>query len=103
MALYSASKAASLALAKALSADLLPRRIRVFCLSPGPTKTGIFTSDGPFAENAAKALATVQERVPIGRAADPSEQAEVVLFLASDDSSFMLGTEIVVDGGKSQL
>lgn len=103
MALYSASKAASLALAKALSADLLPRRIRVFCLSPGPTKTGIFASDGPFGDNADEALATVQARVPIGRAADPSEQAEVVLFLASDDSSFMLGAEIVVDGGKSQL
>ena len=103
MALYSASKASALALAKAISADLLPRRIRVFCLSPGPTKTAVFTSAGPFADGADKALATVQARVPIGRAADPSEQAEVVLFLASDDSSFMLGTEIVVDGGKSQL
>lgn len=103
MALYSASKAASASLAKALSADLLPRRIRVFCLSPGPTRTAVFTSDGPFADAAEKALETVSARVPVGRAADPQEQAEVVLFLASDASSFMLGTEIVVDGGKSQL
>ncbi|TPK33929.1 SDR family oxidoreductase [Mesorhizobium sp. B2-5-3] len=103
MALYAASKGPALALAKAISADLLSRRIRVFCLSPGPTKTAVFTSEGPFANGAEKALATVQARVPIGRAADPSEQAEVALFLASDASSFMLGTEIVVDGGKSQL
>ena len=102
MALYGASKAVSLSLAKTLSADLLPRRIRVFCLSPGPTKTTIFTSAGPFAD-AEKTLATVSARVPIGRASEPSEQAEVALFLASDASSFMLGTEIVVDGGKSQL
>jgi NAD(P)-dependent dehydrogenase (short-subunit alcohol dehydrogenase family) len=102
MALYGASKAVSHSLAKTLSADLLPRRIRVFCLSPGPTRTAVFTSDGPFADPDA-ALAAVSVRVPIGRAADPSEQAEVALFLASDASSFMLGTEIVVDGGKSQL
>ena len=49
------------------------------------------------------ALKRVSASVPIGRAADPAEQAEVALFLASDASSFMLGTEIVVDGGKSQL
>jgi NAD(P)-dependent dehydrogenase (short-subunit alcohol dehydrogenase family) len=48
-------------------------------------------------------LETVAARVPIGRTADPVEQAEVAVFLASDASSFMLGTEIVVDGGKSQL
>lgn len=103
MALYSASKAPALSLAKALSADLLPRCIRVFCLSPGPTRTAVFTPEGPFAENADKVLETVASRVPIGRTADAAEQAEVVLFLASDASSFMLGTEIVVDGGKSQL
>jgi NAD(P)-dependent dehydrogenase (short-subunit alcohol dehydrogenase family) len=103
MALYAAAKAASLSMAKAVSADLLSRRIRAFCMSPGPTRTGIFTAAGPFAQNAEKVLATVAERVPIGRTADPAEQAEVALFLASDASSFMLGTEIVVDGGKSQL
>ena len=103
MALYSAAKAASLSLAKAVSADLLSRHIRAFCMSPGPTRTAIFSAAGPFAENADKVLATVGEGVPIGRTADPSEQAEVALFLASDASSFMLGTEIVVDGGKSQL
>jgi NAD(P)-dependent dehydrogenase (short-subunit alcohol dehydrogenase family) len=103
MALYSASKAASLSLAKAISADLLSRRIRVFCLSPGPTRTEVFVRSGLSAEDAEKAFATVAARVPIGRMADASEQAEVALFLASDASSFMLGTEIVVDGGKSQL
>lgn len=103
MALYAAAKAASLSMAKAVSADLLSRRIRSFCMSPGPTRTAIFTESGPFAQNAEKVLATVAERVPIGRTADPAEQAEVALFLASDASSFMLGTEIVVDGGKSQL
>lgn len=103
MALYGAAKAASLSMAKTVSADLLPRRIRAFCLSPGPTRTGIFTEAGPFAADAEKVLASVAQRVPIGRTADPAEQAEVALFLASDASSFMLGTEVVVDGGKSQL
>ena len=103
MALYAASKAASPSLAKTLSADLLPRRIRVFCLSPGPTKTAIFEAPGASKEDAERALAMVAARVPIGRAAEASEQAEVALFLASEASSFMLGNEIVVDGGKSQL
>ena len=102
-ALYGASKAASVGLAKALSADLLSRRIRVFCLSPGPTRTEIFSRAGMNDEEAEAALKRVSASVPIGRASDPAEQAEVALFLASDASSFMLGTEIVVDGGKSQL
>jgi NAD(P)-dependent dehydrogenase (short-subunit alcohol dehydrogenase family) len=103
MALYGASKAAALSLAKALSADLLPYRIRVFCLSPGPTKTEVFSRSGLSDDEAQAALAKVAARVPLGRAAEASEQAEVALFLASDASSYMLGTEIVVDGGKSQI
>jgi NAD(P)-dependent dehydrogenase (short-subunit alcohol dehydrogenase family) len=103
MALYGASKAVAPAFAKSLSADLLPRRIRVLCLTPGPTKTAIFDPDGPFGAAAEATLERLKERVPIGRAADAAEQGEVVLFLASDDSAFMLGTEVVVDGGKSQL
>ncbi|MEZ4427328.1 MAG: SDR family oxidoreductase [Nannocystaceae bacterium] len=101
--LYGASKAPALALAKAFSADLLPRRIRAFCLSPGPTRTEIFERAGLSPDEAEAALKRVSASVPIGRASDASEQAEVAVFLASDDSSFMLGTEVVVDGGKSQL
>jgi NAD(P)-dependent dehydrogenase (short-subunit alcohol dehydrogenase family) len=103
LAVYAASKAVSPALAKNLSADLLPVGVRVLCLSPGPTATPIFASGGLSEAQAQAKLAEVSARVPIGRAGTVDELAAAALFLASDSSAFMLGTELVVDGGKSQL
>ncbi|MDH3714745.1 MAG: SDR family oxidoreductase [Gammaproteobacteria bacterium] len=103
LAVYAASKAVSPALAKNLSADLLPAGVRVLCLSPGPTATPIFASGGLSEAQAQAKLAEVSERVPIGRAGTADELAAAALFLASDASAFMLGAELVVDGGKSQL
>jgi len=103
LALYAASKAVSPALAKNLSADLLPAGVRVLCLTPGPTATPIFTSGGLSETEAQAKLAEISQRIPIGRPGTADELAAAALFLASDASAFMLGTELVVDGGKSQL
>ena len=99
---YAASKAALLSLARTLSADLIGRGIRVNAVSPGPISTPIFgrmgSADAP--EGTKKQFA---EQVPMKRLGQPEEIAKTVLFLASSDSSFLLGTEIVADGGLSQL
>lgn len=103
IALYAASKAATPALAKSFAAELISRGIRTFCLTPGPTDTPIFRSGGLDAEGARGKLEELSKTIPMGRYGRAEEIAEVALFLASDASSFMLGTEVVVDGGKSQL
>jgi NAD(P)-dependent dehydrogenase (short-subunit alcohol dehydrogenase family) len=100
---YSASKAAVLSLARTISTDLLSRGIRVNAISPGPISTPIFgRQDLPDAviEETKKNFAAA---IPMKRMGQPEEIAKTALFLASSDSSFLLGTEIVVDGGMSQL
>ncbi|WP_207514060.1 SDR family oxidoreductase [Longitalea luteola] len=100
---YSATKAALLTLARTLSAELLPRRIRVNAISPGPVTTPIFDKLGlPVAEKEGLRTA-VQSKVPLGRFADPAEIARVATFFASDDSTFVLGAEIIADGGMITL
>ncbi len=103
MAVYAASKAVSPALAKNLSADLLPAGVRVLCLTPGPTATPIFEKGGLSEAQARAKLDEVAQRVPIGRPGNADELAAAALFLASEASSYMLGAELVVDGGKSEL
>jgi NAD(P)-dependent dehydrogenase (short-subunit alcohol dehydrogenase family) len=92
---YSASKAALLSLVRTLSADLAGRGIRVNAVSPGPIETPIFGRTG-LPEEAKKSFG---EQVPLKRLGRPEEIAKTVLFLASSDSSFLVGTEIVADGG----
>lgn len=94
---YSASKAALLSLVRTLSSDLIGRGIRVNAVSPGPVETPIFGRMG-LPEDAAKGFG---EQVPLKRLGRPEEIAKAVLFLASPDSSFLVGTEIVADGGVS--
>ena len=96
---YSASKAALLSLVRTLSADLIARRIRVNAVSPGPVETPIFGKMGLPAEALDETKRGFSEQVPLGRFGRPEEIAKAVLFLASSDSSFLLGTEIVADGG----
>ena len=92
---YSASKAALLSLVRTLSADLAGRGIRVNAVSPGPVETPIFGRMG-LPEEAKQGFG---EQVPLKRLGRPEEIAKAVLFLASPDSSFLVGTEIVADGG----
>ena len=96
--IYSASKAAVRNFARSWAQDLRETGIRVNVLSPGPTKTELAYEI--VGEEQFEAFAPL---VPLGRIADPSETAAVAAFLASDDSSFMTGSEVFVDGGLAQI
>lgn len=100
---YSATKAALLNLARTLSTELIPRKIRVNAISPGPIATPIFGKTGMTADQIDGMKSSITSQVPIGRLGDPSEIAKVATFFASDDSSFVLGTELIADGGMVTL
>jgi NAD(P)-dependent dehydrogenase (short-subunit alcohol dehydrogenase family) len=99
---YAATKAAVRSLARTLSMDLLDRGIRVNAISPGAIDTPIFEKFLP-KEYLIQAKQDLQKMVPLQRFGTPKEVATVAVFLASSDSSFVLGEEITVDGGWSQL
>lgn len=101
--LYSASKAAVRSFARSWTADLKDRGIRVNAISPGPTETQVFEASGYTAEQAEATKQHLAASIPLGRMARAEEVARVVLFLASEDSSFMAGSEVVVDGGLTQV
>jgi NAD(P)-dependent dehydrogenase (short-subunit alcohol dehydrogenase family) len=100
---YSASKAAIRNFARSWILDLAPRKIRVNVLVPGATSTpgwhGLSTSQEAHKEM----IRFVETTTPLGRLADPAEVASVALFLASDESSFVTGSEVFVDGGSAQI
>ncbi|RZK39742.1 MAG: SDR family oxidoreductase [Hymenobacter sp.] len=100
---YSATKAAIRSLARTLTSDLKGRHIRVNAISPGPIETpglnGIL--DNP--EQVAQFKAQMASGVPLGRIGDADEIAKAVVFLASDDSSYVAGVELFVDGGMAQV
>lgn len=97
--IYAASKAGVRAFARTWAAELLPRRIRVNTLTPGLIDTPLLDRiDMP-----PEARSSLTERIPMGRAGAPVEAATAALFLASDDSSFMTGGEIIVSGGQLNL
>ncbi|TFH79827.1 SDR family NAD(P)-dependent oxidoreductase [Pseudomonas kribbensis] len=99
---YSASKAAVRNFARSWLLDLKPRRIRVNAISPGPVRTPGLAGLVP-AEHAQGLFDQLASVVPIGRLGEPSEIAKAALFLASDDSSFVNGIELFVDGGTAQI
>lgn len=103
MSVYGATKAAARSLARTLSGDLLPKGIRVNGISPGPIDTPIMEKVGiPLAgiEAAKQGFAAENPMKRIGKA---EEIAKAALFLASDDSSFIAGVDLAVDGGLTQL
>ena len=100
---YAASKAALITLARTLSAELVGRGIRVNAISPGPIATPILNRLGLPPETLEATEKSLKEQIPMKRFGRPEEIAKTALFLASSDSSFLLGTEIVADGGMSQL
>jgi NAD(P)-dependent dehydrogenase (short-subunit alcohol dehydrogenase family) len=101
--ILSASKAAVRSFARTLSAELVDRKIRVNAVSPGPTDTPIHRNPGQSAEDYQAYTERVGARVPAGRMGRPEEIAAAVAFLAGDEASFMLGTEILLDGGLAEL
>jgi NAD(P)-dependent dehydrogenase (short-subunit alcohol dehydrogenase family) len=101
---YTAAKAAVRALARSMSVELLARRIRVNVLSPGMTDTPIITREGGIPGAAPEELAAIITRgIPLKRRGKAEEMAKGMLFLASDDSSYCLGMELMCDGGLTQL
>lgn len=100
---YAASKAALISLAKTLSAELLPRGVRVNVVSPGPIETPLYGKLGMDAATLDAVAAQIQSQVPLGRFGQAAELASTVLHLAAPESAFIVGTEIIVDGGMSQL
>ncbi len=96
---YSASKAGLAGLARALAVELAPLGIRVNSLAPGPIVTPIHDKLGLSAEDLAAFQASVSQQVPMKRMGTDEEVAGAALFLASKDSSFMTGEEMLVDGG----
>lgn len=100
---YAATKAAVRSMARTLSAELVSLGIRVNALSPGPVETPIYGKMN-LSENELKGFANqIQASTPVGRFGSADEIAKAAVFLASDDSSFVLGAELVADGGFSQL
>lgn len=100
---YAASKAALSSLIRTVSGELLSRGIRVNAVSPGPIETPFFGRLGMDEGQMQGMAESIVGQVPAGRFGKPDEIAKVVAFLASSDSSFLLGTEITADGGMSQL
>jgi NAD(P)-dependent dehydrogenase (short-subunit alcohol dehydrogenase family) len=100
---YAASKAALLSLSRTLSGELVERGIRVNAISPGPVSTPIYGKLGVPAEQLSAMAEGIRTHIPLKRFGDPAEIARAAVFLASDESSFMLGAEIIIDGGMSTL
>jgi NAD(P)-dependent dehydrogenase (short-subunit alcohol dehydrogenase family) len=96
---YAASKAAVLSFNKVFAVELAPRKIRVNAVSPGPVETPLYGKLGLQKEEVDGFGAVLGEKILLKRFAQSSEIAKTVSFLASDDSSFITGTEIVIDGG----
>ncbi|WP_400194319.1 glucose 1-dehydrogenase [Hymenobacter sp. B81] len=102
-ALYAASKAAVRQLARNLANELAPRGIRVNAISPGYTRTAIVGRAGYDSDQVEGFYAHTSGEVPLRRPARPEEIAKAVLFLASDDASYVVGEELLVDGGYANV
>jgi len=98
---YGATKAALLSLTRTLSGELISRGIRVNAVSPGPIETPLYSKLGLSPADLKTVAASIQSQVPAGRFGKPSEIAQAIVFLASDESAFTVGSEILIDGGLS--
>jgi NAD(P)-dependent dehydrogenase (short-subunit alcohol dehydrogenase family) len=94
---YGATMAAVRNLVRTWTMELKDRRIRSNVLSPGPIRTALVDQQPP------EAIARMVATIPMGRMGEPDEVAKAAVFLASDDSSFVTGIELFVDGGRGQI
>jgi NAD(P)-dependent dehydrogenase (short-subunit alcohol dehydrogenase family) len=94
---YAASKAAVRSFVRTWTSELKDRRIRSNVVSPGPVNTPIVARQRP------EVMARIVSTIPMGRMGEADEIAKAALFLASDDSSFVTGIELFVDGGRAQI
>jgi NAD(P)-dependent dehydrogenase (short-subunit alcohol dehydrogenase family) len=100
---YAATKAAVRSFARSWTVDLTPRHIRVNAISPGPIDTAILGNLATSEAELGQLKTQLASGVPMGRIGQPDEIAKAALFLASDDSSFVTGIELFVDGGLAQV
>jgi len=98
---YAATKAAFLSLSKTLSNELIGRGVRFNAVSPGPVETPLYDKLGISDTHRAQMTQAITASIPFGRFGSPEEVAKAVLYLASDESAWTLGSEIIVDGGRS--
>lgn len=96
---YAASKAALHSLARSLTSELQPRSIRINTLVAGYIETPLYGRAGLAPEAAEEAIRAITQRLPAGRFGQPAELAGALVLLASDASKYMLGSELVIDGG----
>ena len=102
-AAYAATKAALRAVVRGAATELAARKIRVNAISPGPIDTPGYDNLGLTGQQIEEFKKKVVNSVPLGRMGSPDEIAKAVLFLASDDSSYVSGIELFVDGGMAQI
>ena len=100
---YAASKAAVRSFARGWTMELKDRKIRVNTVSPGPIETPALENAGLTPEQAQQAADQFASQVPLGRRGKPEEIAAAVVFLASDESSYVTGVDLAVDGGMAQV
>jgi NAD(P)-dependent dehydrogenase (short-subunit alcohol dehydrogenase family) len=100
---YGASKAGLLSLIRTLSGELISRGIRVNAVSPGPVSTALYSKLGLSDADLKTVSAAIESKVPAGRFGNPTEIAHAIVFLASDESAFTIGSELLIDGGMSSI
>lgn len=100
---YAATKAAMVSLARTLSGELIARGIRVNSISPGPVSTPLYGKLGLSKEDLTAVAASIQSKVPVGRFGSPAEIGHAAVFLASDESAYMVGSDLMIDGGLGNL
>jgi NAD(P)-dependent dehydrogenase (short-subunit alcohol dehydrogenase family) len=100
---YGATKAALLSFTRTLSGEFVARGIRVNAVSPGPISTPLYGKLGLSEADLGKVAASINSQVPLGRFGTPGEIANAVVFLASDESAYMVGGELMIDGGLGTL
>jgi NAD(P)-dependent dehydrogenase (short-subunit alcohol dehydrogenase family) len=98
-AVYSATKAGLIGMARSMALDHAKEGIRVNCICPGATDTPMLRRSIDGADDSASFSESILQRMPLGRLGQPNDIAQAALFLASDESSFVTGTALVVDGG----
>jgi len=96
-------KAALDSAVKYLAFDMGPRGIRVNAVSAGPIATPLYSKLGLSEEQLKAASAALQQQIPVGRFGTPAEFASAVVYFASDESAYTVGSELVIDGGMSEI
>lgn len=100
---YAASKAALQSFIRTLSGELIGRGVRLNAVSPGPIATPLYGKLGFSEADLKNVVDSIKHKVPAGRFGEPSEIAKAVVFLASDEASYAVGCEIMIDGGMGTL